>query len=274
MKLKERSGQVLILVLLVVVVALAVGLSVASRNITNLRTSTQTEQSQRAFTAAEGGVEDVLQRLATIANTTEVKTGGTYSETFPVGGLQATVSIKSQTAYSRTIELGEVGQINLDGATNTTNIQIEWAKNGDSSETAQPASIMLTLVRDAGGGNYAQTRYGVTGGTFAGRDESGFDAPGSAPMTSCTSSEYAKCTQIPWEAGAKLLRIRPLWVKATVKVSCIGASCIFPVQLYDISSVATTDLGVTRKVQVLRSALAELPAFFDYALYSEGDIIK
>ncbi len=64
MKTAKKSGQILILVLLIVVVALAVGLSVASRNITNLRSSTQTEQSQRAFTAAEGGVEDVLSRLS------------------------------------------------------------------------------------------------------------------------------------------------------------------------------------------------------------------
>ena len=55
-----KSGQILILVLLVVVVVLAIGLSVASRNITNLRTATQSEQSQRAFGAAEGGVEKVL----------------------------------------------------------------------------------------------------------------------------------------------------------------------------------------------------------------------
>lgn len=273
MKAKNRSGQVLILVLLVVVVALAVGLSIASRNITNLRTSTQTEQSQRAFTAAEGGVEDVLSRLTTIADTSVVKTGGTYSETVTVGNIQANVSVKSQTAYSRTIELGDVGQINLEGATNTSNIQIEWAKNGDSSETAQPASLEMALIY-YDGSNFQQVRYGVTGGTFAGRDESGFDAPGSAPMTSCSSVEYAKCTQIPWTAGARLLRIKPFWVKTTVKVSCIGASCTFPVQLYDISSVATTDLGVTRKVQVLRSAIAELPSFFDYALYSEGDIVK
>ena len=50
-----KQGQILILVLLVVVVILAIGLSVASRNITNLRTSTQTENSQKAFSAAEGG---------------------------------------------------------------------------------------------------------------------------------------------------------------------------------------------------------------------------
>lgn len=43
------------------VVALTVGLSVASRSITNLRTTTEQEQSQRAFSAAEAGIERVLK---------------------------------------------------------------------------------------------------------------------------------------------------------------------------------------------------------------------
>ena len=60
MGMKKKKGQVLVLVLLVVVVALAVGLSVASRNLTNLRITTQSEQSQRAFNAAEGGNEHAL----------------------------------------------------------------------------------------------------------------------------------------------------------------------------------------------------------------------
>ena len=62
MKSAVKPGQVLILVLLVVVVALAVGLSVASRNITNVRTSTQTEESQKAFSAAEAGIESILSQ--------------------------------------------------------------------------------------------------------------------------------------------------------------------------------------------------------------------
>src|SRR3989338_3404772 len=88
--MKKRRGQILILVLLIVVVALAVGLSVASRNITNLRTSTQTEQSQRAFSAAEGGVEDVLSKLSTIANDINV---GSSNSGCAVAGNQAICSV-------------------------------------------------------------------------------------------------------------------------------------------------------------------------------------
>ena len=47
-----------------------------------------------------------------------------------------------------------------------------------------------------------------------------------------------------------------------------------PIQTYDITSTATTDIGVTRRVQVTKTALPQLPAVFDYVLYSESDIKK
>lgn len=51
----------LIAAVLIMIVALTVGLSLASRTITNLRISRQNEESQRAFQAAEAGVEQILQ---------------------------------------------------------------------------------------------------------------------------------------------------------------------------------------------------------------------
>lgn len=56
-----KSGQMLIVVILIMVVALTVGLSIASRTITNLRISRQSEESQRAFQAAEAGIEQIIQ---------------------------------------------------------------------------------------------------------------------------------------------------------------------------------------------------------------------
>lgn len=51
----------LLVVVLTMIVALTVGLSVASRTISNLKISKQSEESQRAFQAAEAGVEQILQ---------------------------------------------------------------------------------------------------------------------------------------------------------------------------------------------------------------------
>lgn len=59
--LRLESGQALLIVILVMVIALTVGLSLASRSITNLRSSTEEANSQAAFSAAEAGVEQAVK---------------------------------------------------------------------------------------------------------------------------------------------------------------------------------------------------------------------
>ncbi len=59
-----QRGQVLIISLLVLVVALTVGLSVAVRSITTTRMTAAEDSSQRAFSAAEAGIERALTATA------------------------------------------------------------------------------------------------------------------------------------------------------------------------------------------------------------------
>lgn len=56
-----QKGQILLIIILVMTVALTIGLSVATRTISNIRTSADEESSQRAFSAAEAGIEQALQ---------------------------------------------------------------------------------------------------------------------------------------------------------------------------------------------------------------------
>src|SRR3989344_2066165 len=58
---ERQKGQVLLIVVLVMIVALTVGLSLISRSVTNLRTSTEEAESQKALAAAEAGVEQALK---------------------------------------------------------------------------------------------------------------------------------------------------------------------------------------------------------------------
>lgn len=60
---RNQSGQILLIVVLSIVVALTVGLSIVSRTISNLQISKQSEESQRAFQAAEAGLERASQLL-------------------------------------------------------------------------------------------------------------------------------------------------------------------------------------------------------------------
>ena len=60
-RFEKQKGQVLLIVVLVMIVALTVGLSLISRSITNLRTSTEEAESQKALAAAEAGIEQALE---------------------------------------------------------------------------------------------------------------------------------------------------------------------------------------------------------------------
>lgn len=62
---RSNSGQVLLIVVLTMIVALTVGLSIAARTITNLKISKQNEESQRAFQAAEAGIEKIIESNST-----------------------------------------------------------------------------------------------------------------------------------------------------------------------------------------------------------------
>ncbi len=57
----SSSGQIVIILLLAMLVALSVGLVVTQRSITDVTTSTQTDQATRAFSAAEAGIEQAIE---------------------------------------------------------------------------------------------------------------------------------------------------------------------------------------------------------------------
>lgn len=66
----SHSGQTLLVVVLMMVVALTVSLSVVLRSVSNVRTSTDEENSSRAFSAAEAGLELALKTGGVIGNQT------------------------------------------------------------------------------------------------------------------------------------------------------------------------------------------------------------
>lgn len=65
---KPQRGQILLIVVLTMIVALTVGLSVAARIVTELKLSKQNEESQRAFQAAESGIQQTLIRQSSIGS--------------------------------------------------------------------------------------------------------------------------------------------------------------------------------------------------------------
>ena len=220
-----KSGQILILVLLIVVVSLAVGLSVAPRNLTNLRISTQTEESQRAFSAAEGGVEDVLSRLETLAtpgsqSQADLISVGGYNETFDVGDTPAAVKVFGRNVYKATVENGQVAQVNLvksDGSKYSGNISIEWLTNIPNNPFS---SIELTFICEGSGsytcvgapvsGTYSQNRFAFSDSSPP-PEQQGFTI---CPNSPCSSAGSGYKWRFSFDTGGnvRLMRIKSFYM--------------------------------------------------------------
>src|SRR3989344_8222116 len=292
MESRMKSGQILILVLLIVVVSLAVGLSVASRNLTNLRISTQTEESQRAFSAAEGGVEDVLSRLNAISLEPAVLDPAGYTlPSIRVGDeIDATVNVKCRNVYETTVPLGEVAQITLINpgppeSYYSGTLSVEWLKTGEEEaaieltlicDTSTNAANCLSTTADQKSTTYSQNRFAFMSNAISGL--TGFrDCVTASPAPPCSGATAPYQYKISLDLTnannkARILRIKPFYKPVSVLIS--GSANPLPTQINEIIFQAKRKLGITRKVQVTRTALPALPAIFDYVLYSEGDIVK
>lgn len=296
MTIKKKSGQILVLVLLVVVVILAVGLSVASRNLTNLRTSTQAEQSQRAFTAAEGGVEDALSKINAVANVIETGTAGNNcvresADTASCGVVSTdpsvtsgNVKVRAIKGYEKTVEPGDVAQVNLQTAGTTSwtgNLQIDWVK--PAAGDPQEVTLEFIFVCEGTSGDcmgqpmsngYGQHRYVFRGPVQPSGQVGTFDSCVDPGGDFDCRARVGGNNYFVISSNVKIIRIKPFWNKTTLQVTPITNSTTFPVQTYEITSTATTETGVTRKVEVRRDSLPQLPSIFDFVLYSGGDIVK
>ncbi len=61
--LRNQGGQIIIVFLLILVIGLAVVLSIASRTVSDIRQTTTSDESNRAYFAAEAGVEKALKQI-------------------------------------------------------------------------------------------------------------------------------------------------------------------------------------------------------------------
>ena len=267
------SGQALIILLLVMVVALTIGLSVASRTLTDVRISTQSELSQKAFSAAEAGIEEALrQDLKSFAGAANISISPDATYTVEVTSQGAGTSF----VPDRPVEQEDVAQICINVAASCPNpnqpnlptrLNIYWIDQQDTSQTANPASIEISEV-------YLEGSYKIFKQAFnsdCGRSN-GFSCslPGSYPLADKT---YTNKLTFDLHANSQILRIKPLYNRASVAVEVAApAGASLPTQSYSITSTGAAG-GVVRKVQVSRSIEALSP-IFDYVLYSGSNLSK
>src|SRR3989344_6591187 len=147
----SERGQALLIIVLIMVVALTVGLSVATRSITNLRTTTEEANSAQALSAAEAGLERSLSTNIVAEDLGSANTASYSTSVDSLSGAQILLNNGNIVLQDEGVDLWFVphtGNVpDWSSAWNGT-INVYWASIADSciSSPLTAAAVELAVV--------------------------------------------------------------------------------------------------------------------------------
>lgn len=269
---KHTSGQALLIILLVMAVGLTIALSIVSRSVTDIRISREQEESARAFSVAEAGIEESL-RAGSATDVTLEGITAQVTETAQGG--------ETEFVFEKPVDQGDTQTVWLvehDSSENLIETPFYTAGSLDVCwEDTEPETALEVSIFYKDGGIYKVARGAYD--AEAGFRGNGFDSPDAG---SCAGLGRKKT--LTWGAfGISLdvdtfllsLRLRPLYNSAKIGAAGAGGSGgILPIQgkCYE-SSATVPESGITRKVRQCRSYPVP-PAIFDYVLFSGSGLTK
>lgn len=260
----QQRGQALLIIILIIVVSMTVGLSVASRSITNLRLSTEEENSQRAFSAAESGIEQVLTtgQKITQAVTLNKQTKIESASVTIIEGNEFFVNnsnpvVKSDGADIWLIAHNGDGTPDYPSAQQNLKLDVHWGLTNVTGDCNNAALEVVTIVDY---GSEKSVREVFDPCTIR-RSGNGF-----SPASSGIGSSI--CRDLPYEAnlakidGGILMRVIPHYANAIICVEVQGNK-LLPSQGRLIDAVGSSG-DTTRKVTFFQG-FPRLPVeFFPY----------
>jgi hypothetical protein len=272
-----------LIILLVTAVILTIGLAVVSYSITDIKISQQEEESARAFSAAEAGIEQALKLSPSSTDEFQVGVGEITARVKPEiqGGGQnfdfgATKFPSGELANIWLVEHNENGEINA--ATHlpyNSEITLCW---GSSTTDAPVPALELALAYKDAAGDYKVIRQGYD--PSSGRTV-GFITPEDMDGGNCNAN-LAFAKNIDLAAGnfnltasdvPYLLRLKLLYNTSDQPLA-VSSGNNFPSQgkCYE-SSAKIEASGITRKIRQCQFFQAP-PEIFDYVLFTTGDLVK
>lgn len=260
------KGQVLLITLLVLTVATTIALSLIGRATLDLSMSNQLEESTRAFSAAEAGIEQALQSGVGTSGPQTLSSGITYDVSVnAIGGSTGIFRFSHETPKDVTETIWLVnhtaqGDVDETRVFTSNTIVLCW------SQDSNPAMIATILYKRAAN-DYRVARMALdysARGDFA---SSGITTNG------CGLSYYRKVVDFttmginPASDILIAMRLRPVYADATIAID--SGIATLPKQGNQIESSGLTGTGITRKVVVYQQYPSPL-AIFDSVIYSQS----
>lgn len=273
---KEREkGQTLLMMVLVMAVALTIGLAVVARSITNIQVSTEQEESARAFSAAEAGIESALAGSSTpdlegMTISVESETmGEAESFVFPkeveVGKTQTVWLIGHD--ESGGLDPGDV-EARYSGGT----IEVYWGNEGTVESGETTPALEVTLIYKEGA-DFRVKRFAVD--PHLGRGNSFDSISGGAGYSLAGKNlQFYRTLDLPIGVVSYFLRLKLLYADEAHLLGVRGMGDDLSAQgVCHRSTASLVNSRITRTVRQCQFYQAP-PGLFDFALYSGSDLSK
>ena len=255
----NQSGQALLIIVLVMFVGLTISLSLLFRTTTDIKLSRQFEESSRAFSAAEAGIEEGLRDLTVSSGSEEIETNISYN-------------FISQEASQGS------GPFSL-GKLEKQNAGTVWLAKQDESSPYSGSEILLCWKQADGSTPSIEAIILYKNSSNEYKVARGFYQPagivdGSGECGDPDDSVYSQKVNISLPSGGEtllVLRLKPVGDDAFVVVDPPGSNSL-PSQGNEV--ISTGKVGDTvRKIKVVKS-YPSWPEIFDYVLFSGGNLVK
>lgn len=285
----NQKGQIILILILVMTVALTIGLSIVQKSLVDVSTASKVEQSSRAFSAAEAGIEKAL-----LENTTNIHSLENFSDNsskiksivdtglIPATPVQnpQTLQYPQQDALEKsTIKREGIAQVWLAQPDSTDNpptsfyiqdsLEIYWGTDPND----EPALEVTIIYYNNGYKSFKKYFDPLSRGV-------GFES------ITCNGENTPKAGTIAYRckkllsglpSNLILLRSRLLYNSADQPLAfqalgTCGQGCSFPPQ--DRKIISTGEAGETqRRIQIFQQNKV-VPPFFDYAIFSTDRVGK
>lgn len=293
-----EKGQALLIIILVMTVVLTIALSLVSRTISDISISKKEDDSSRAFSAAEAGVEQALLKgtsTSFVGNVTSTDSFSASATPLSSEGTEYAMPLllaAGETAPVWLVNHAEDGSLTCSAASpcfTGNTLKVCWGASGtDPGVSTTPAVevsiVYLTSDTDLSTARIARGAYDP----FPSRPDANSFTTGSEGSCTIGTQAYEFSRTVDLSAlgvlvrptvdvrrGPQYLRFGMLY--NTNQSHPIGATIVgpgaFPVQGSKIVSAGTSGTA-TRSLEVYQ-LFADLPPIFDFALFSgSGGIVK
>lgn len=298
---QSQAGQVIVILLLLMLVALSIGLALTQKSVTDVATSTQTEQSQRAFSAAEAGIEKALTGTIFSGTSFQLSNEATanvdVSAKLPVAGTGAAIEYPP-IGRETTAQFWFTDPGNENVTYNNSSVDLYF---GNENTTSDKPAVEVKIVMKSNNQFWSKAYYydSDSGPTRAGGGNNftpvsglGSGCGSVSPLLTILGTNrkfYCKQTIGPIEdmgtpapgdfcpsATCKLIlaRVRFLYINENhnLALAPLGAGAEFPpqAQIYNATGIAGQS---ERQLQAFK-IVDVVPPWFDFAVFSVLGIEK